>query len=60
MFEALGTVFTQIIGFVGQFVDALTTTDGELAGLMTMFLIGIGISLVSWCVAMTRRIVWGA
>lgn len=60
MFATLGSVFTAVIGYVGEFVTALTTTGGELAGLQELFVLGIGISLLMVCAKLVRKITWGA
>lgn len=60
MVEALGSAFTSIIGYVGTFITQLTTTTGNLYGLLPLFAIGIAISLVMVCVKIVRKVVWGA
>lgn len=60
MFTTLSTVFTSVIGFVGEFITALTTESGALAGLQELFLLGVAIALISFCVGLARRIIWGA
>ena len=60
MVEALGSAFTSIISYVGQFITALTSSTGGLNGLLPLFAIGIAISLVMVCVKIVRKVVWGA
>lgn len=60
MFTTLGTVFTSVIGYVGQFVTALTSETGQLGGLQELFVLGIGISLLMVCAKLVRKITWGA
>lgn len=60
MFATLGSVFSSVLGFIGEFVTALTTSGGDLAGLQELFLLGVAIALVSFCVGLARRIIWGA
>lgn len=60
MFETLGSVFTQVITWAGQFVTALTSTSGALSGLQELFVLGIGISLLMVCAKLVRKITWGA
>lgn len=60
MLAQLSAIFTEIIAWVGEFVSALTATDGALAGLLPLLVIGIGISLVMVCVKIVRKITWGA
>lgn len=40
MLELVGTGITTVIGWVGNFIDALITTDGQLATLGPLFAIG--------------------
>lgn len=61
MVTALGNAFTSLIGYVGEFLTALTDTEsGVLNGLLPLFAIGIGISLILVCVRIVRKVVWGA
>lgn len=60
MMEALGTVFTAVIGFVGQTVTALVSSSGELKDLLPLFCLGVGVSLFGICFKNIRRICWGA
>lgn len=60
MFTTLGNVFTSVIGYIGEFVTALTSTDGQLAGLQELLLLGVGISLVMVAAKLVRKIMWGA
>lgn len=60
MWTTLQTVFTSVIGFVGTFVSELTSTDGQLAGLQELILLGVGISLVMVCAKLVRKVMWGA
>lgn len=61
MLAAIGSVFSQMITWVGNFVSALTdSADGVLYGLLPIFAIGIGISLLLVCVKVVRKVCWGA
>lgn len=60
MVTALGTAFTNIINYVGQFITSLVGENGALADLLPLFAIGIAISLVMVCVKIVRKVVWGA
>lgn len=46
MWAAVSSAFTSMIGLVGDFLTALTGENGDLAGLLPLFAIGIAISLV--------------
>lgn len=60
MLTTIGNVFTEIISMTGEFFTALTSTDGALNGLMELFAIGIGISVVLVAVRIIRSVAWGA
>lgn len=60
MLTALGSAFTSIITYVGEFITSLTSSGGALSALLPLFAIGIAISLVMVCVKIVRKVVWGA
>lgn len=60
MLTSISSIFTQIIDWIGEFVTALTATDGALAPLLPLFAIGIGISLAMVIMKLIRKITWGA
>ena len=58
LLTTLGSVFTQIISWVGNVIDAINT-GGAWADLLELFLIGIGISIAMVAVKIIRKVVWG-
>lgn len=60
MLEAVSSGITTVIGWVGDVVDALVTTDGALSALLPLFAIGIAISAIMLGVKICRSIIWGA
>lgn len=60
MLEAVGSGITTVIGWVGEVVDALVTTEGALGTLLPLFAVGIAISAIMLGVKIVRGIVWGA
>lgn len=60
MLEAVGTGITTVIGWVGDVVNALVTTEGELSALLPLFAIGIAISGIMLGIKVVKGIVWGA
>lgn len=60
MLEAVGTGITTVIGWIGDVISALTTTEGALSALLPLFAIGIAISAVLLGVKIIKSIVWGA
>lgn len=55
----IGTVITDVISWIGNVVTALLGESGAWAPLWPYFIIGIGISIVSFAVVMIGRLVWG-
>lgn len=60
MLAEIGTVLTQFLTWVGQVVTALTSTDGSLAALLPLFVLGIGISVFMVIFKAIRKVTWGA
>lgn len=60
MLEAVTSGIPAVIGWVGTVVDALVTTDGDLAALLPLFAIGIAISGIMLGIKVVRGMIWGA
>lgn len=60
MIEAIGSAFTGVLGWVGEFVSALTGADGVLKDLLPIFVIGVGVSLVLLAIKAVKSMTWGA
>lgn len=60
MLEAVTAGITTVIGWVGTVVDALVTTEGDLAALLPLFAIGIAISGIMLGIKVVRGMIWGA
>lgn len=58
LLSTLGSVFTQIVTWVGNVISALKT-GGAWADLTELFLIGIAISIAMVAVKIIRKVVWG-
>lgn len=58
LLTTLGSVFTQIITWVGSVIDAINT-GGAWADILELFLIGIAISISMAAVKIIRKVVWG-
>ena len=58
LLTTLGTVFTQIVTWIGNVISALKT-GGAWADLTALFLIGIAISIAMVAVKIIRKVVWG-
>lgn len=59
MLEAVTSSLTTVISWVGTTVKALTTTDGELAPLLPLMAVGIGISALMLGVKAIKSFTWG-
>lgn len=55
----LGSVFTKMISWLGEFTTALFTTEGALSPIAPLFFIGIAVSLIMVAVKIYRKIAWG-
>lgn len=60
MLNAVTNGITTVIGWVGAVIDALLTTNGELAQLLPLFAIGISISAILLGVKIIKSFVWGS
>lgn len=60
MLTEVGSVFTQLITWMGDFLTALTATDGDLQPLLALFALGIGIALIRALIGLVRNLTWGA
>lgn len=60
MLEAVTSGITTVIGWIGTVLDALITTEGELAALLPLFAIGVAISAILLGVRVVRSFIWGA
>lgn len=57
---AIGSGLTSVIGWFGDVITALVTSEGALNPLLGVFAIGIGVSIVMVVVKVVRRFSWGA
>lgn len=60
MLAEVGTVFTQLITWMGDFLTALTAETGGLSPLLGLFALGIGIALIRALIGLVRNLTWGA
>lgn len=58
LISEVGTVFTQILDWMGEFLTSLV--GGELAPLLGIFGLGIAIALFRALVGLVRNLTWGA
>lgn len=60
MLNAVTTVLTTVISWVGSVVDALVTADGALAELLPLLAIGVAVSALMLGIKAIRSFIWGA
>lgn len=60
MITAIGSAFTAVMGWLGEFVSSLVTEGGELSSLLVVFALGIGVTLVHFCGRFLKSLLWGA
>lgn len=60
MIESVTTALGTVIKWVGTVVNALVGTDGDLAPLLPLLAIGIGVSALMLGVKAIRSFTWGA
>lgn len=60
LLTAVGDAMTTVLGWIGSVITSLTTTTGDLYGLLPLFAIGIAISAIMLGVRMIKSFVWGA
>lgn len=59
MVEAVTTALSTVISWVGTVITAMTSSTGELNGLLPLFAIGIAISALLLGVKVIRSFTWG-
>lgn len=60
MIEAIGSAFTGVIGWIGEFIGALVSTDGALKEMLPVFAIGVGVSVLMLGIKAVKSMTWGA
>jgi len=60
LLTAVTNGLTTVITWVGNVVDALVTTDGELAALLPLLAIGVAVSALMLGIKAIRSFIWGA
>lgn len=60
MLEAVTSGLGAVIGWVGEVVSALTTTDGALSALLPLLAIGVSVSALMLGIKAIRSFIWGA
>lgn len=60
MLTQIGNAFTEVLGWLGEFLTSLTSDTGELAPLLIIFTLGVGVTLAHFCARFIKSLMWGA
>lgn len=60
MMEAVTTALGTVLEWVGTVINALVSTDGQLAQLLPLFAIGVAISALLLGVKVIKSFIWGS
>ena len=60
MLTEVGSVFDQLLTWMGSFLTELTGETGGLKPLLALFALGIGIALIRALIGLVRNLTWGA
>ena len=60
MIDAVTSALSSMIGWIGSFITALTSSTGSLYALLPLFAIGIAASLCMFAMKMIRKVTWGS
>ena len=59
LFDVLGTGFTSAIGWFGDLLDALLTSEGVLIPAFTLISVGFGLGLLGRGFSWVKGLLWG-
>lgn len=59
MFDVLGTGFTEAIGWFGELLTALMSTDGALILAFALISVGFGLGLLGRAFGWVKGLLWG-
>ena len=59
MMNAIGTGVTSVIGFAGEVITAIVSETGEMAAMLPVIGLAIGIGLVGWGIRTVKSLTWG-
>lgn len=60
LLTAVGDAMTTVLGWIGSVITSLTTTTGDLYGLLPLVAVSISISAIMLGVRMIKSFCWGA
>lgn len=59
IFSTLGTAMTTVLGWIGDVLDALLSTDGALNALWPLAMVGIAFGVVRMGIGYIKSFTWG-
>lgn len=59
IFSTLGTAMTTVLGWIGDVLSALLTTDGALSPLWPLAMVGIAFGVVRMGIGYIKSFTWG-
>lgn len=59
IFSSLGDALTMVMGWIGEVLSALVTSNGALSALWPLAMVGIAFGLVYKGIGMIRSFTWG-
>lgn len=59
LLNQVGSALTEVVGWCGEVVTAVTTTEGALNPLLPLWAVGIGISALMLGIRVMRGFAWG-
>lgn len=60
MIEAIGSGITSMIGWLGDVVEAVVTTEGALSALLPVFALGVAVTVIGVAIGYIRSFTFGA
>lgn len=59
LMTSIGTGVTSVIGYAGDVANALFTEGGELATLLGVIGLSVGLGIVGWGIPTVKSLTWG-
>lgn len=59
MLSAISTGVTTAIGYVGDVLEAIVGTSGELSGILPVLGLSIGMGVIGFGIAKLKSVIWG-
>lgn len=59
MLDAISTGVTTAIGYVGDVLSAIVGTSGDLAGILPVLGLSIGMGVIGFGISKLKSVIWG-